>query len=314
MSEWTPATLRRRLRVMMSAGELELPLPAAGQTPLRHHALYEFGRTDLSIARLAEAHTDAVAILREAQCDPIRRALYGVWASHGPSGQLKASRTARGGLLLNGAKEFCSGAGLVDAALVSVHLDSGVQLVQLPLPGKGIQIEPARWASPAFKATRTTRVLFRNVSVPARALIGGVNWYLERVGFWHGAIGPGACWAGGAAGLVDAAERRRPRNAHTLAQLGALEAARWSLRVFLNNAGREIDQGNSNYHDARQRALIVRHLIERTCTDVLDRFGRVTGPQLLAFDAGIARRHTELALYIRQCHAERDMEGIAAEV
>ena len=44
--------------------------------------------------------------------------------------------------------------------------------------------------------------------------------------------------------------------------------------------------------------------------DVLDRFGRATGPQLLAFDGGIARRHAELALYIRQCHAERDLESI----
>jgi hypothetical protein len=49
---------------------------------------------------------------------------------------------------------------------------------------------------------------------------------------------------------------------------------------------------------------------ERMCTDVLDRFGRATGPHLLAFDAQMAQRHAELYLYIRQCHAERDLAAI----
>jgi hypothetical protein len=55
---------------------------------------------------------------------------------------------------------------------------------------------------------------------------------------------------------------------------------------------------------------MARHLIERMCTDVLDRFGRATGPHLLAFDARMAQRHAELYLYIRQCHGERDLAAI----
>jgi hypothetical protein len=47
--------------------------------------------------------------------------------------------------------------------------------------------------------------------------------------------------------------------------------------------------------------------MERNATEVLDRFGRATGPMLLAFDAEVAKRHAELGLYIRQCHAESDL-------
>jgi hypothetical protein len=54
----------------------------------------------------------------------------------------------------------------------------------------------------------------------------------------------------------------------------------------------------------------IRHLIERACTDVLDGFGRASGPQLLAHDEHVARQYGALALYIRQCHAERDLETI----
>jgi alkylation response protein AidB-like acyl-CoA dehydrogenase len=313
MSDWTAERLRQRLKAMLSTGEMDLPLPGAGATAQRHRALYEFGRLDLSIARLAEAHTDAVAILKEAGREPRRGLLYGVWASDGPSGQLKGVAAAGGGLTLDGAKDFCSGMGIVDAALVSVHVGAALLLVELPLTSRGLKIEASRWASPAFRATCTGRISFRRVRVGADCLLGGRNWYLDRVGFWHGAIGPAACWAGGAAGLVDAAQRKASSNPHTRAQLGALLAAEWGLRACLDQSAHEIDRSSSNYEQARQRAMMVRHLVERACTEVLDRFGRATGPQLLAFDAAIAQRHAELALYIRQCHAERDMAAILTD-
>jgi hypothetical protein len=76
----------------------------------------------------------------------------------------------------------------------------------------------------------------------------------------------------------------------------------------LEQAALETDEDPSSTTGARERAYWVRHLIERSCTEILDRFGRATGPQLLAFDVAIAQRYSELTLYIRQCHAERDLE------
>jgi predicted permease len=43
--------------------------------------LCELGREDLALARLVEAHTDAVAILAEASRAPVPGCLYGVWAA-----------------------------------------------------------------------------------------------------------------------------------------------------------------------------------------------------------------------------------------
>jgi hypothetical protein len=85
------------------------------------------------------------------------------------------------------------------------------------------------------------------------------------------------------------------------------------MSALLEASGREID---ADPRDARQqarvRALKLRHLIERWCSELLDRFGRATGPQLLAHDARCARQHMALTLYIRQCHAERDLATIPA--
>ena len=43
----------------------ELPGPGGGNTAARHARIFAAGREDLSLAKLAEAHWDAVAIVRE---------------------------------------------------------------------------------------------------------------------------------------------------------------------------------------------------------------------------------------------------------
>ena len=82
----------------------------------------------------------------------------------------------------------------------------------------------------------------------------------------------------------------------------------------MDAAGREVDADPGDQRrEARQRALILRQLGQRTCVEVLDQFGRATGPQLLALDAQVARQAAALALDIRRCHGERDLEIIGAE-
>jgi alkylation response protein AidB-like acyl-CoA dehydrogenase len=303
--------LSARLRVLIRNGELSLPPPGGGATAARHAALFEFGRSDLSLARLSEAHTDALAIFVEAGHVAPIGLLYGVWASEGPTSLLTISRSADGNIRVDGTKRYCSGARLVDAALLTAHEGDDIVLLNVPMSVPGLTIDATEWAAPAFAGTNTASVRFENVQLTEADIVGPANWYLNRPGFWHGALGPAACWAGGAAGLVDAARSLKRRDPHARAQLGALEAVDWGLRAVLAQAAREIDADpHDEGHDAQRRALMVRHLIERMCTDVLDRFGRATGPQLLAFDAQIAQRHSELALYIRQCHAERDLAAI----
>src|SRR5450755_1597040 len=99
----------------------QLPLPGAGNTAERHSRLMQIGREDLSLAKLAEAHWDAVAILAEAGRQPTRGALYAVWASEIPGKALRLEETDKG-YQINGSKMFCSGAGLVDRVLVAVGI------------------------------------------------------------------------------------------------------------------------------------------------------------------------------------------------
>ncbi len=303
----TPQSFAARVREVCAE---PLPLPAGGHTTQRHLRLLEIAREDLSLARLAEAHFDAIAILAEAGRAPIPAALYGVWASELPGKSLTLTETPSG-LLINGTKMFCSGAGLIDRALITVGAPDPF-LIDLDLRAHSdtLSIDTAAWKPSAFALTNTATVTFANTPAARKDILCERNWYLTRPGFWHGACGPAACWAGGAVGLVDYALQQSRSDPHTLAHLGALQSAAWSLRSILTTAGNKIDADPTGAAAAHQRALIVRHLVEQHATDILTHLGRAYGPHPLAFNEPISQRVQELTIYLRQCHAERDLAAL----
>jgi alkylation response protein AidB-like acyl-CoA dehydrogenase len=307
-------TLEGRLRHLQRDGRLDLPLPGKGETVTRHRRLFDIGREDLSLARLAEAHVDALAILAEAGRRPDPNALYGVWAAETSDQPLRLERTLSG-LELTGSKAFCTGAGLLDRALITVSgPDHRMVDIDLRAITGALSVDRTEWRASAFSETQTATVNFRRIAVAEQDVIQDSGWYLDRPGFWHGACGPASCWAGGAVGLVDYACSQSRSDPHTLAHLGALHADAWSLRAYLDSAGREIDEDPANPGSARIRALTLRHLVEQACTDVLRRFARTYGPRPLVFDRDISRRYQELDLYVRQSHAERDLEKLGRDV
>lgn len=280
------------------------PLPGNGQTSDRHRFLFETGRRSLSLARLAEAHWDAIAILNEAGHQVVPNLIYGVWAAEVPGRSLHLS-----GETLSGKKSFCSGAGLIDRALVTVG-DPEHRLIDIDLRQSNLEFDCSEWQTRAFSETNTCTVSFNAIKISERDFVGPADFYLGRPGFWHGACGPASCWAGGAAGLVDWAAKQTRSDPHTLAHFGAMRSSLWALETLLDAAGAEIDQSPADATAARIRALRVRHLVEVHATDILRRFARAYGPHPLAFDERISTRYQELDLYLRQSHAERDLHAL----
>jgi hypothetical protein len=286
-----------------------VPFPGKGSTAERHRRLFEIGREDLSLAKLAEAHLDAVAILAENGREPAPNALYAVWASELP-GQPLHLMTEGKSLRVVGRKMFCSGLGIVDRALVTVGCPDPC-LVEIDLKNNthAIGTDISDWKTEAFRATNTGTITFHGIEISG-PVIGEPSWYLDRPGFWHGAIGPAACWAGGGAGLLEAAFESKRDDVHTMAHLAAIHANVWATEAHLGAAGREIDESYSDGNAAMVRALRVRHLIEQACTDTLRRFARAYGPHPLTMVGETSRRYHELDLYLRQSHGERDLESL----
>ena len=296
-----------RLRALLAAGRLDLPLPGHGDTASRWAELADLGRDDLAVARLAEGHTDAVAIPAEAGRTAEAGALYGVWAAR-PGGTGASLRSS----VLEGTVRFCSGAHLVDRALVVADSGDGRVLVDVAVDPPWARPDPDSWNTPAMAAADTLDVWFGRVPVAPSDVVGGTDWYVRRPGFAIGGGGVAAVWWGGAAGLLDRAldHLGASPDAHQLAHVGELGAQLAAMDALLDRVAAEIDADPLGDHALR--VARVRCAVERTVRDVLDRVPRTLGPVPLSGDADLARTLADLGIYIRQHHGERDHAALGA--
>lgn len=285
------------------------PVPGDGRTLDLWEALSTIAAHDLGAVRAIEPHLDAVAILTQAG-QPIEGGTWGVFAAEGGSDPLIATLTADGDVTLAGTKPWCSLADRLDHALVTANTAAGPRLFAVSLRGPGIDVDYGAWVARGLREIPSGPVHFR--AVPARA-IKDAGWYVERPGFAWGGVGVAACWFGGAIGIarsVHAAAAAKP-NPHLLAHLGAIDEVVQSARAVLWEAAAATDRGDPR---ARVLAKRVRATVARACDDVIHRAGRALGPAPLALNAAHAKRVADLQLYVRQHHAERDLESLGRSI
>jgi hypothetical protein len=291
-----------------------LPLPGRGDTAGRWAVLSALGRANLTVARVFEAHTDAIAILAEAGADvavdAARDLAYGVFAAEGPDEPLRAAEPDRSGgaFRLSGVKPWCSLGGALDIGLVTAHVPGGRQLFRVELQQPSVVAEPmSGWVARGLRTVTSTSLRFD--ATPAQP-VGGVDWYLTRPGFSWGGIGVAACWYGGGLGLQQRLTETAKVDALRALHIGNVDAALYAADAVLAWAATAIDRGEATGAAGellalRTRAVVV-DAVERTISEV----GHALGPAPLAFDEDHARRVADLALYLRQHHAERDLAAL----
>ncbi len=296
----------------LASGALELPLPGGGATGLRWLRLGDLTETDIVAGRLAEAHTDAVAILAELEGpEPKPDQLWGVWAAE-PADAVVFARGDGDSVTLAGTKAWCSGAGLCSHALVTARLASGERgLFAVNVRQPAVRPLPSTWRNPGMAQSDTRSVQFSDApAVP----VGRPGEYLSRPGFWHGAIGVSACWLGGARSVANPLYERAAVDGvdpHTLAHLGAVDAALAAGEAILMAAAAEVDADPLNRKGSAELiARRARAVLETAVGETLNRAARALGPVPLCQDAEHARRVADLTIYVRQSHAERDLEQL----
>ncbi len=234
-----------------------------------------------------------------------------MWAAESPDAVLRAVGDGNE-VKLDGTKVWCSGAGLCTHALVTARRDNGRRaLFAVDLRASGVQPLPSTWRNAGMAGADTRSVQFSDA--PAIA-VGEPGEYLDRPGFWHGAIGVAACWLGGtravAAPLYEAAARDSA-DPHTLAHLGAVDAAITAAQATLTWSAWQVDA--DPYDRAGTGELIARRtraVVETAVDEAITRTGRALGPGPLCQDGQHARRVADLTIYVRQSHAERDLAAL----
>jgi hypothetical protein len=285
-----------------------MPRPGGGRTSERLSALRRASLDDPSLGRLIEAHEDALAILGEAGRFPGRGRLLAVWASSGGA-QVTIGGDHSGSHHIDGTQSFCGGASIVDDALVVVGSGDRTQLVLVPMSAPGVTIIEDSWPSNTFAAAGIRTVSFDHVHVDTEQLIGPPNFYSDRPGFWQGAVGVAACWAG----MIDAliAHRGPPSRIDEIFRLrdGRIVAAKFAVDAALDAAAAWIDR----YPDASAAAvaLAARHAVAEAGHGILRDVIDEAGPRRMAFDPDFDTRCRSLQLALRQCHGDRDLVALS---
>jgi len=301
--------MRSALEQVACTEARSVPLPGAGRTRERFEALSRWAAEDLSLGRLVEGHLDALAILAEAGKQPVDpMATYGVWAARTASGGATARRESDG-WHLTGQKPFCSGGALLDRALVTADTPDGYRLFDIDVASHVVVVQSGSWAAVGMADSLSETVEFGGPPVPSACAVGEAGFYLERPGFWHGAIGVAACWYGGAAGLVahllrtahpDAAEA-------VLAELGHAVAHVDGMRHVLAAAAAEIDEDPADKQArARANALVVRHAVHHGSRQVLEHVAAAGGARPLCHERTQGQRAADLYVYLAQHHGPQD--------
>ncbi|GIG34700.1 acyl-CoA dehydrogenase [Cellulomonas pakistanensis] len=303
--------------------------PGAGSTAALWEHLATLAAHDLGVARAVEPHLDARAILDQSGTpDPLAgAATWGVYAAEGPGPALTATPAGDDGWVLDGTKPWCSLAGQLDAALVTARVTGDEDrrvLVAVDLRAPEVQPVDAPWSARGLAEIPSTPVRFDG----ARAtLVAEGSWYLDRPGFWWGALGVAACWYGGAVGIarrVHAQAAARPDDRLLAMHLGALDERLSAARAALADAAARVDASGAatragldpepeeDREAGRLLAKRVRATVARTCEDALRIAGHALGPGPLTQEPEHAKRVADLEVYVRQQHAERDDASLGA--
>jgi len=322
------------ISLLHEIGALAAPLPTTcgglglGTEPEAAQCLSRIlqllGHAHLAVARLYEAHVNAVRLLTVygtpshlsiAAHDIAAGHPIGLWVTDDQSNKLRASPEG----VLHGRKSICSGAGHLAHALVTCrHPDGTTRLAYLtvssaiaaPLPG-GLQ---------GLRAAATGMVTFDGLPISPDDWVGRPDDYLREPDFSAGAWRTSAATTGCLARLVEIAiqqlaRRSRAGNPHQQARIGrawiALETARlWTLRAA--RAGEGADAASSE--DIVATVNFARIAIEAVSMEALALVERSLGLPAFMVGTEIERVRRDLATYLRQPAPDEILTEAASHV
>ena len=310
-----PADMFRQL---IKRSLADLPQPGSGQTLVRWRALSDVAAHDLSLVKLFEGHTDALAIQRELCPAGLIPAdtTWGVWAAEPPDARPLVTWGAGKSAFLQGRKSWCSGAKILSHALVTAWdaEGGGPWLVAVRLDQPGVQVTDQGWQAVGMAGSGSVDVEFDGAAGHA---VGSAGSYLSRPGFWHGGAGIAACWYGGALALAQTLRHAlsgQGKSADTSANalraiaLGRVDVALQQTAVLLRHAAFWIDQ--HPHDDARPVALRLRLSAEHCAAKVLQQVGQALGAGPFCRDARFAHMAADLPVFLRQSGADRDLKAL----
>ena len=309
-----PAFPEGAIRLLERAGALAatVPLGRPAPDPAREWALVRsVARADGSVARIVDGHLNAVERIALLAPDPLRgedlaavaagELRLGVWGAdplpgEGVPATLHGTATDR---RVSGVKVFCSGAGGIDRALVTVRDSAGKPVLAYVDLGSGVAIDRSWYRGSGLRTSESHRVEFQDARV--LAVLGAPGELVREPWFSRDAIRTAACWAGiadraAAAALAALAARPDPGDLEGLAA-GRILGAGATIDRWFDCAGRGAADPAA---DLRATSVHLRAAVAGSCRVVLDEGARGAGSRALVGGGDLDRCRRDLELFLLQ--------------
>ncbi len=305
------------LRALERAGVLAATVPHGASRPApaaEWDLMRRVARADGSVGRIVDGHLNAVERVATLAPGPLRdRELgavaagelrLGVWGAdpapgEGPPARLVGAAADR---RVEGVKVFCSGAGGVGRALVTVRGDAVAPVLALVDVTRGVRIDRAWFAGAGMRTSESHRVVFEGA--PVLAVLGAPGEITREPWFSRDAIRTAACWAGIADRAADAAlDALAAGDAGDLgaAAAGRIMGALATIDRWLAAAAREAADPAA---DLRDMSVLLRAAVADACRTVTGVGGAAAGARALAGGGDLDRCRRDLDLFLLQHRLE----------
>ncbi len=288
-------------------------------------ALRVLGRASLPLGRLYEGHVNAIRLVesygsiaqRARIADEARRgALFGVWAADENEEGLRIRR-AECGLVLEGRKIYCSGAGQILRPVVTAKDEANQVRMILPRLPRGQRVDLSGWLAQGMRASLSGTVVFTGLMIDPEDMLGEPGDYHREPDFSGGAWRFAAVQTGGMEALLMGLREHllrtgRGGDPHQSARLGELAIAVETARLWVERAAALFERREMDAASLVGYVSLARSAVERAALDLLERVQRSIGLQAFLRPNPIERISRDLATYLRQPGLDRAL-GKGAE-
>jgi alkylation response protein AidB-like acyl-CoA dehydrogenase len=270
------------------------------------------GEGSLAVARLYEAHVNALQLILRYGSEPLaaqtardaaQKHIFALWVTDPPGKELRLEPDGNG-FVLSGIKDFCSGAGAATRALITAADATGTRMLAVRLEPE-TRVLPSRIKLGGMRAAVTGSVDFSGMVVAESALIGKAGDYLKEPVFSAGAWRGSAAALGGLAALLNLhrdgiRQRHREHDPHQQARFGQAVIAYETSRLWMVQAARLACLEEHTPEAIIAYVNLARLAVEAACLEALQLAQRSLG--LFGFIAGSKAEllYRDLATYLRQ--------------
>ena len=326
-AEHDPEGLLKEIQWLRDSGLLKIVLPgeALDYNNPDMHALLTLlkavGKANLSVGRIFEGHINTLYLIHLYANQKQRQLwyagvlnhghLFGVWNTQAQNGiQFYAALNA---FTINGSKTFCSGAELVDRALITGNIDSGnrkgwqMTIVDMSKIEKE-RIDKESWKPMGMKASGSFTVDFSGYLATEADFISTPGVYLTQPYFSGGAIRFAAVQLGGAEAIAEYTidylkSLGRTEDPIQRLRISNIVTQLISGRLWLEKAARHYDHwvaAKGFEEDLIAFANMTRVMIEDICLRIMDESNKCVGARGLMPPYELERIFRDLTFYLRQ--------------